>query len=165
YEFPEVMEIVEIQNRHATDRIDKFKWKKGWEKYYWYGDKQLEDFEMEYNLEDIYILKEDMDFLKRGESRKIRERKDYMSPHIRKQYEKLDVRSNYTSKNSISNKSINKIIYALANMVNIDISQPQAAFSQLQLYCEKNNLELPNKDTCGKAFKDAKYYFDNFNSK
>lgn len=37
--------------------------------------------------------------------------------------------------------------------------------SQLQLYCEKNNLELPNKDTCGKAFKDAKYYFDNFNSK
>ncbi len=43
YEFPEVMEIVEIQNRHATDRIDKFKWKKGWEKYYWYGDKQLED--------------------------------------------------------------------------------------------------------------------------
>ncbi|WP_419691311.1 hypothetical protein, partial [Acinetobacter baumannii] len=43
--------------------------------------------------------------------------------------------------------------------------QPQAAFSQLQLYCEKNNLELPNKDTCGKAFKDAKYYFDNFNSK
>ncbi|EME8310739.1 hypothetical protein V0G75_003118, partial [Acinetobacter baumannii] len=161
YEFPEVMEIVEIQNRHATDRIDKFKWKKGWEKYYWYGDKQLEDFEMEYNLEDIYILKEDMDFLKRGESRKIRERKDYMSPHIRKQYEKLDVRSNYTSKNSISNKSINKIIYALANMANIDISQPQAAFSQLQLYCEKNNLELPNKDTCGKAFKDAKYYFDN----
>ncbi len=68
-----------------------------------------------------------------------------MSPHIRKQYEKLDVRSNYTSKNSISNKSINKIIYALANMANIDISQPQAAFSQLQLYCEKNNLELPNK--------------------
>ncbi|MEG9018641.1 hypothetical protein VPJ49_19190, partial [Acinetobacter baumannii] len=107
-------------------------WKKGWEKYYWYGDKQLEDFEMEYNLEDIYILKEDMDFLKRGESRKIRERKDYISPHIRKQYEKLDVRSNYTSKNSISNKSINKIIYALANMANIDISQPQAAFSQLQ---------------------------------
>ncbi|MFK6580789.1 hypothetical protein Q4395_18155, partial [Acinetobacter baumannii] len=78
---------------------------------------------------------------------------------------KADVRSNYTSKNSISNKSINKIIYALANMANIDISQPQAAFSQLQLYCEKNNLELPNKDTCGKAFKDAKYYFDNFNSK
>ncbi|EMU07376.1 hypothetical protein AWC45_10290 [Acinetobacter baumannii] len=65
----------------------------------------------------------------------------------------------------MSNKSINKIIYALANMANIDISQPQAAFSQLQLYCEKNNLELPNKDTCGKAFKDAKYYFDNFNSK
>ncbi len=50
-------------------------------------------------------------------------------------------------------------------MANIDISQPQAAFSQLQLYCEKNNLELLNKDTCGKAFKDAKYYFDNFNSK
>ncbi|SSR97162.1 Uncharacterised protein [Acinetobacter baumannii] len=72
---------------------------------------------MEYNLEDIYILKEDMDFLKRGESRKIRERKDYMSPHIRKQYEKLDVRSNYTSKNSISNKSINKIIYALAKLL------------------------------------------------
>ncbi|WP_035365028.1 hypothetical protein [Acinetobacter brisouii] len=76
-----------------------------------------------------------------------------------------DLKLAYASKNSISTKSINKIIYALASMANIDISQPQAAFAQLQLYCERNNLELPNKDTCGKAFKDAKYYFDNFNSK
>ena len=49
-------------------------------------------------------------------------------------------------------------------MANIDISQPQAAFLNYN-YIVKNNLELPNKDTCGKAFKDAKYYFDNFNSK
>lgn len=81
YEFPEVMEIVEIQNRHATDRIDKFKWKKGWEKYYWYGDKQLEDFEMEYNLEDIYILKEDMDFLKEVKVEKLGKERLYVTSY------------------------------------------------------------------------------------
>lgn len=166
YEFSEVREIVGIQNQHAEDRIQKFKWKDEWATYYWYGDNKLENFEKQYKLEDIYVLKEDIDFLKKGESRKIRERNDYVSPHLKRGNKRSDhLKLTYTSKNSISTKSMNKIIYALANMANLDLSQPQSAFAQLLLYCEKNNFELPNKDTCGKAFKDAKYYFDNFNSK
>lgn len=166
YEIPEIFEIQKIHNEYAKGKIEVFKWKREWTEYYWYSDKKLERLDLEFFLDDLIILKEDMDCLKKGESRKIRERKEYISPIVKRNFNKLEIQPEHTtSKNSISNKSINKIIYALANLANLDLSQPQAAFAQLQLYCEKNNFELPNKDTCGKAFKDAHYHFNNFSSK
>lgn len=164
-ETPEIHEIVELHNQEVDRKIKQFILKKGWTPYYWYGDKDMESLKLDFSLEDILILKEDMEVLKKGESRRIREQPGYTLHLDKKESNTLPPETIHASKNGVSSRSINKIIYALADMANLDISQPQAAFSQLQMYCEKNGFELPNKDTCGKAFKNAKYHFDNFSSK
>lgn len=161
----EVKEITELHNKLVERRIEYFRGKDGWYSYVWYGEKDLEILEVEFKLDDLLILRDDIEVLKKGESRKIRESSFYKSPLEKQERDSQKIQHIISNKHVISGKSINKIIYALASIANLDLSQPQAAFTQLQLYCEKNNLELPNKDTCGKAFKDAKYYFDNFNSK
>ncbi|MFC6166659.1 hypothetical protein [Acinetobacter terrestris] len=51
--------------------------------------------------------------------------------------------------------SINKIVFALANKAQLDLSNHITAYEKLKNYCDINNLELPNKDTCGNLFKTA----------
>ncbi|WP_266126070.1 hypothetical protein [Acinetobacter bereziniae] len=159
----EMEEIAEIHNKDINRKIEQYSYNSDWTTYYWYGEEKIESLNFNFKTDDFLILKDEIDILKKGESRKIRETPSYKLPSSKSQKQQLE--RTLSEKHVVSQKSINKIIYALANMANLDVSQPQAAFAQLQLYCEKNNFELPNKDTCGKAFKDAQYHFNNFNSK
>ena len=48
-----------------------------------------------------------------------------------------------------------QIVYALAKMADLDLSQHQSAYTQLEAFCGNNGIEIPAKDTCGNLFKDA----------
>ncbi|NCI78941.1 hypothetical protein [Acinetobacter kanungonis] len=51
--------------------------------------------------------------------------------------------------------SINQIIYGLAKMADLDLSQHQSAYTQLEAFCSGHGIKIPEKDTCGNLFKDA----------
>lgn len=51
--------------------------------------------------------------------------------------------------------SINQIVYALAKMADLDLSQHQSAYTQLEAFCSTAGIKIPEKDTSGNLFKDA----------
>lgn len=54
-----------------------------------------------------------------------------------------------------------KIIAGLALYAKIDLSNHQTAFKKIQDFCDLQGIEIPNKDTCGKWFKEASEYIKN----
>ncbi|MFX6057180.1 hypothetical protein ABTF11_05690 [Acinetobacter baumannii] len=56
--------------------------------------------------------------------------------------------------------SINQIIYGLAKMADLDLSQHQSAYTQLEAFCNSNGIEIPGKDTCGNLFREAHRKFN-----
>lgn len=61
--------------------------------------------------------------------------------------------------------SINQIIYALTKMADLDLSQHQSAYTQLEAFCNSKGIEIPKKDTSGNLFKEIYRAFNTENSK
>lgn len=61
--------------------------------------------------------------------------------------------------------SINQIVYALAKMADLDLSQHQSAYTQLEAFCNSKGIEIPKKDTSGNLFKEIYRVFNTENSK
>lgn len=61
--------------------------------------------------------------------------------------------------------SINQIIYALTKMADLDLSQHQSAYTQLEAFCNNRGIEIPKKDTSGNLFKEIYRAFNVENSK
>lgn len=61
--------------------------------------------------------------------------------------------------------SINQLIYALTKMADLDLSQHQSAYTQLEAFCNSKGIEIPKKDTSGNLFKEIYRAFNAENSK
>jgi len=99
--------------------------------------------------EDCLILGEDLQLLLNGKHRNpIEETKRIKNNSIPLHEEKTKLHPKRAN-------SINQIIYALAKMADLDLSQHQSAYTQLEAFCSQNGIEIPGKDTSGNLFKET----------
>ena len=127
-----------------------------WRVAFWFNDsfdfnqdmKQLQS-ERKISREDCLIRGEDLELLLNGKKR------ESVKKHLRKpsdQISKTELNAKLHPKRA---NSINQIIYGLAKMADLDLSQHQSAYTQFDAFCSQHGIEIPAKDTCGNLFKEA----------
>lgn len=109
--------------------------------------------------EECLIFGEDLQLLMDGKHRESIEA-EYRKPEI-KAKNLPEIQSKPHPKRT---NSINKIVYALARMADLDLSQHQSAYTQLEAFCAQQNIAIPGKDTSGNLFKEIHRSFKSKNS-
>ena len=150
---------VGIRNEHLT--FPKVEEEEDWKVAYWFNENfdsniDVSEFQSEREIcrDDFLILGEDIELILNGQKRELAVK------HPRKHLNKrscleLDVKPHPKRANSI-----NQVIYGLAKMADLDLSQHQSAYTQLEAFCNSNGIEIPGKDTCGNLFRDAHRKFN-----
>lgn len=127
-----------------------------WKVAYWFREdfdvnRDMSEFQSEREIcrDDFLILGEDIELILNGQKRELPVK------HPRKRlnkaaYSELDIKTHPKRANSI-----NQVIYGLAKMADLDLSQHQSAYTQLEAFCNSNGIEIPGKDTCGNLFREA----------
>lgn len=132
-----------------------------WKVAYWFNEdfdvnSDMSEFQSEREIcrDDFLILGEDIELILNGQKRESAVK--HPRKHLNKiSYSELDVKPHPKRTNSI-----NQIIYGLAKMADLDLSQHQSAYTQLEAFCSSKGIKIPEKDTCGKLFKDAYIKFN-----
>lgn len=101
------------------------------------------------NKEDCLIFGEDIELLLKGQ-----QRQKFTEHPLRQKFQinEVEIEPKINSKRA---NSINKIVFALANKAQLDLSNHITAYERLKRHCDINDIDLPNKDTCGNLFKSA----------
>lgn len=133
-----------------------------WKVAYWFNEdfdinkQDMSNFQSEREIcrDEFLILGEDMELILNGKKRGLVVK--HPRKHLNKiSYSEFDVKPHPKRANSI-----NQIIYGLAKMADLDLSQHQSAYTQLEAFCNSNDIEIPGKDTCGNLFREAHRKFN-----
>lgn len=137
-----------------------------WKVGYWFNEnfdinQNMSEFQSkrEICIDDFLILGEDLELILNGQKR------EPVINHPRKRIEGVSHSGNEIKLHPKRANSINQIVYALAKMADLDLSQHQSAYTQLEAFCGNKGIEIPAKDTCGNLFKDAYVKLNKQNSK
>jgi len=105
--------------------------------------------EREIRRDNCFILGEDLQLLIEGKCREpiVKHPRKHLN---RTNYSEHDLRLHPKRENSI-----NKIILVLSEKAGLDLSNHMTAYEKLDTFAKRNELPLPNKDTCGRLFKSA----------
>lgn len=105
--------------------------------------------EREIGKEDCLVLGEDLELILDGKKR------EPVIKHPRKRLDHINKKEFNDKLHPKRANSINQIIYGLAKMADLDLSQHQSAYTRFDAFCSKHGIEIPAKDTCGNLFKEA----------
>lgn len=127
-----------------------------WKVGYWFNesfdlDQDMSSFQSDRDIciDDFLILGEDLELILNGQKREL------IVKHPRKQIDDKNHSNIHMKIHPKRANSINQIVFALAKMADLDLSQHQSAYTQLEAFCGNHGIEIPAKDTCGNLFKDA----------
>ncbi|QOW44426.1 MULTISPECIES: hypothetical protein [Acinetobacter] len=144
--------------------VDEDYLKDDWAVGFWFKDSSaltesdyIEDITIK--TDDLYLFGEDLQLLLDGKHR------EPIENNSRIKKNNVEVAKEQIKLHPKRANSINQIIYALAKMADLDLSQHQSAYTQLEAFCNNRGIEIPKKDTSGNLFKEIYRAFNLENSK